>query len=190
MGPYCLLQGWIFMNCSTFLMEIGVNIMTMSLWWLFLWREGSGDHQDNCFCICMLPPQCNYCQARGNHLCSPGFKISLDILLTFSFSFFLGMVKMLVEKKLFCHPVYSFECSFPWGSKFWIYNCLSLESRERMLGLKARLPFHFPKRKKKNYKMRIQGTLMRYQERQNLYVNLKTLKSKHGLCLMGWVTHL
>jgi hypothetical protein len=36
------------MNCWIFLMGIDANIMMMFLLWLFHWREGSGDHLDNC----------------------------------------------------------------------------------------------------------------------------------------------
>jgi hypothetical protein len=68
-------------------MGIDVNIMMMFLLWLFHWREGSGDHLDNClhlffifiFCsflipldlsarlfhVCTLHQQCHNFQARS-----------------------------------------------------------------------------------------------------------------------------
>ena len=42
------------MNCWIFLKVIDVNIMMMFLLWLFHWREGSGDHLDNCFTFTLL----------------------------------------------------------------------------------------------------------------------------------------
>lgn len=73
------------MNCWIFLKGIDVNIMMMFLLWWFHWREGSGDHLDNCFTftfffflgflswlgffhICTLHQQCHNFRARGKSL--------------------------------------------------------------------------------------------------------------------------
>lgn len=42
------------MNCWIFLKGIDVNIMMMFLLWWFHWREGSGDHLDNCFTFTLI----------------------------------------------------------------------------------------------------------------------------------------